>query len=41
MADFFTHTHKLPSQTSLMELIEWSHRQTQEPDESPPESPTY
>lgn len=30
-ADFITHTGKRPSQTTLIELMEWSHKQTVEP----------
>jgi hypothetical protein len=33
LADFIRHTKKLPSQTSIMDLMEWSHRQTVEPEE--------
>jgi hypothetical protein len=32
LADFITHTHQLPSKTSIFELLVWSHRQTTEPD---------
>lgn len=32
VADFITHTGKLPSKSTLIELMEWSHKQTQEPD---------
>jgi len=31
LADFITHTKKLPSETSLTELIKWSYEQTQNP----------
>ena len=31
LADFLAQTEKLPSQTTIMELIEWSYRQTQNP----------
>ena len=31
IADFITHTNKLPSKSSIMELMEWSHQQTLEP----------
>lgn len=30
-ADFIQHTGQLPSQTSILELMEWSHRQALEP----------
>lgn len=33
MADFMRHTTKLPSNTTMMELIKWSHQQTLEPTE--------
>ena len=33
IADFIGHTSKLPSDTSLMELMKWSHRQTLNPTE--------
>ena len=32
-ADFITHTRKLPSETTLMEFLEWSNKQQQNPDE--------
>lgn len=32
VADFINHTGKLPSQTPIFELMEWSHKQTVEPD---------
>ena len=32
MADFISHTTKLPSNTNLMELARWSHQQTVKPD---------
>lgn len=32
VADFIDHTGKLPSQTTLMELMQWSHEQTLKPD---------
>lgn len=32
-ADFINHTGKLPSTTTIMELVRWSYRQTQNPDE--------
>ncbi len=28
IADFITHTTNLPSQSTLLEFMEWSHRQT-------------
>ena len=31
VADFITHTDKLPSETTLMALMEWSYQQTKEP----------
>lgn len=31
MADFLKHTGNLPSQTNLMELGEWSNKQTKNP----------
>ena len=31
MADFIRHTNKLPSDTALMELAKWSHKQTTNP----------
>ena len=33
IADFISHTSKLPSDTSLMELMKWSHQQMMEPTE--------
>ena len=30
VADFINHTDKLPSETPLMALMEWSYQQTQE-----------
>ena len=33
LADFLEQTGKLLSQTTIMELIEWSYRQTQNPTE--------
>lgn len=33
VADFITHTHKLPSKTILMELMEWSNKQQIYPEE--------
>lgn len=32
-ADFFGQTGKLPSQSTIMELIQWSHQQTISPTE--------
>ncbi len=32
VADFINLTEKLPTQTTLMELMEWSYKQTIEPD---------
>jgi hypothetical protein len=34
LADFIGHTGGLPSQTTVMELIEWSYQQTQNPTET-------
>jgi len=31
MADFIKHTGKFPTDTTLMELIKWSHEQTKNP----------
>lgn len=31
IADFINHTKKLPSKTTLRELMEWSHQQTISP----------
>jgi hypothetical protein len=33
IADFINHTHKLPSETTLIELMEWSNKQQINPDE--------
>ena len=33
VADFINHTTSLPSKTSLMELMTWSHEQTIKPTE--------
>lgn len=33
IADFLLHTEKLPSKATIMELIEWSHKQTIDPEE--------
>ena len=33
MADMIDHTHKMPSQTTVMEMAEWSHQQTINPTE--------
>jgi hypothetical protein len=33
VADFITHTGKLPSKTTVLELIDWSYKQTQQPEE--------
>ena len=33
LADFIGHTGSLPSQTKLMEFLEWSHSQTIKPTE--------
>lgn len=34
VADFITYTNKLPSKTSLLELMKWSHEQTINPTEA-------
>ena len=31
LADFISHTEKLPSKTTLLEFIEWSYEQTKNP----------
>lgn len=31
LADFITHTGKLPSESTVMELMQWSHQQTTDP----------
>lgn len=36
VADFLNHTGALPSRTSVMQLMEWSHQQTQQPTEQKP-----
>ncbi len=33
LADFISHTKALPSKTTIMELVEWSHGQTINPTE--------
>jgi hypothetical protein len=33
VADFIRHTDSLPSKTTVMELMDWSAKQTREPDE--------
>ena len=33
VADFITHTGNLPSKTTVMELMKWSHEQTLDPTE--------
>ena len=33
IADFILHTQKLLSETTVMELMEWTHEQTINPDE--------
>ena len=33
VADFITHTEKLPSKTTIFELLQWSHLQTIVPKE--------
>ena len=37
LADFITHTGKVPSKTTVLELLEWSHEQTFKPTENPTE----
>jgi hypothetical protein len=34
VADFIAHTGKLPSETTLMDFIKWSHEQTLNPTEN-------
>jgi hypothetical protein len=34
VADFIAHTEKLPSKTSVFELLQWSHAQTINPQEN-------
>jgi hypothetical protein len=33
LADFISHTGKLPAKTSILELLKWSYKQTEDPDE--------
>ena len=33
LADFLIHTGRLPSKTTVLKLMEWSHKQTSNPDE--------
>jgi hypothetical protein len=33
VADFIKHSEKLPSKVTVLELIMWSYKQTQEPEE--------
>lgn len=33
LADFIWHTTELPSKTSLLKLLDWSHKQTINPEE--------
>lgn len=35
VADWLTHTERLPSQATVMDLIRWSHKQCTHPDEHP------
>jgi hypothetical protein len=35
VADFFYHTQTLPTKATIMELIEWSHKQTTNPSVKP------
>jgi hypothetical protein len=32
LADFITHTGQRPSQTTLLQFLEWSHKQTVDPE---------
>ena len=32
LADWIQHTGKLPSKSTVLDLMEWSHKQTVEPD---------
>ncbi len=34
VADMVTHTSMLPSKTTVMELMQWSHEQTKKPTEA-------
>ena len=40
IADFITHTKQLPSRTTLFEFIDWSHKQTENPDPDEDETVT-
>jgi len=31
VADFISHTEKIPSKTTILELLEWSYKQTIDP----------
>ncbi len=33
IADYITHKEGLPAETTVMQLIEWSHKQTKDPEE--------
>jgi hypothetical protein len=35
LADFIMHTGRRPSETPIMVLVQWPHRQTEQPDEPP------
>jgi hypothetical protein len=32
LADFITHTQRMPSETTVLELLQWSHKQTIDPE---------
>ena len=36
LADFITHTGKRPSETPLLEFLQWSHSQTENLTDKPP-----
>ena len=36
VADFIGHTKNLPSETTLMEFMQWSHEQTENPTKGQP-----
>jgi len=33
LADFISHTGKLPSETTIYELMQWSYKQSQDPED--------
>lgn len=39
VADFIIHTNRFPEETTIIELIHWSHQQTQSPAPDPPGPP--